>query len=240
MIGGRAAVNVTGNTGVKKAVGGGSGIADNEQNVNTGVKNAAAVGGGSGIAGNAQNDNTGVKNASAVAVDKADNVQNVYKGQSFGSRDIVSVNTTDKDNGFLYQPRDVRRLRKQQSHSAVVDVRRNLWICAIHGSRRGSRCAIYGSILCAGIHGSRGNLWIELCDSFILRIIQYSWRRHYMDRFVIFSNLTFYYFTYFNGPLQSTEQNHRPSASIAQGGCVRIYRSTGSLQLPYLNLTFMN
>ena len=109
------------NTGVRNAVGGGSGIADNEQSVNTGVRNA--VGGGSGIAGNAQNDNTGVKNAGAVAVDKADTVQNDYKGRPLGKRDIVSVNTTDTDNGFLYQPREVRRMRKQQSHSAVVGTR---------------------------------------------------------------------------------------------------------------------
>ena len=109
------------NKGVRNAVGGGSGIADNEQSVNTGVRNA--VGGGSGIAGNAQNDNTGVKNAGAVAIDKADTVQNVYKGRPLGRRDIVSVNTTDTDNGFLYQPREVRRMRKQPSHSAVVGTR---------------------------------------------------------------------------------------------------------------------
>ena len=112
---------VYGNNGVKNAVGGGSGIADNERSVNKGVRNA--VGGGSGIAGNAQNDNTGVKNAGAVAVDKADTVQNVYKGRPLGRRDIVSVNTTDTDNGFLYQPREVRRMRKQQRHSAVVGTR---------------------------------------------------------------------------------------------------------------------
>ena len=41
-----------------------------------------------------------------------------------------------------------------------------------------------------------------------------------MDRLVIFTNLKLNYFTHFNGPLQSTEQNHRPSASIAQGGCL--------------------
>ena len=121
VIGGGTAVNVIGNTSVKNAVGGGSGIADNEQSVNTGVRNA--VGGGSGIAGNAQNDITGVKNAGAVAFDKADTVQNVYKGRPLGRRDIVSVNTTDTDNGFLYQPREVRRMRKQQSHSAVVGTR---------------------------------------------------------------------------------------------------------------------
>ena len=109
------------NTGVRNAVGGGSGIADNEQSVNTGVRNA--VGGGSGIAGNAQNDNTGVKNAGAVADDKADTIQNVYKGRPLGRRDIVSVYATDTDNGFLYQPREVRRMRKQQSHSAVVGTR---------------------------------------------------------------------------------------------------------------------
>ena len=42
----------------------------------------------------------------------------MYKGRPLGRRDIVSVNTTDTDNGFLYQPREVRRMRKQQSHSA--------------------------------------------------------------------------------------------------------------------------
>ena len=38
----------------------------------------------------------------------------------------------------------------------------------------------------------------------------------YMDGLVISTNLTFNNFTHFNGingPLQSTEQNHRPSAS---------------------------
>ena len=60
------------------------------------------------------------------------------------------------------------------THSAVLYVGRNLWICAIHGSR----CAIYGSILCAGIHGSCRNLCIELHDPLILHMIQYSWRRH--------------------------------------------------------------
>ena len=39
-----------------------------------------------------------------------------------------------------------------------VYVGRNLWICAIHGSR----CAICGSILCTGIHGLRRNLWISI------------------------------------------------------------------------------
>ena len=116
---------------MKNAVGGGSGIAGNEQGVSTGVRNA--VGGGSGIAGNAQNDNTGVKNAGAVTVDKADTVQNVYKGRPLGRRDIVSVNTTDTDNGFLYQPREVRRMRKPQSHSAVVGIR------AANGRFRGAQ-----------------------------------------------------------------------------------------------------
>ena len=32
----------------------------------------------------------------------------------------------------------------------------NLWICDIHGSA----CAIYGSIVCAEIHGYLRNLWI--------------------------------------------------------------------------------
>ena len=36
------------------------------------------------------------------------------------------------------------------------DVGRDLWICTIHGSR----CAVYGSQVRAGIHGSRRNLWI--------------------------------------------------------------------------------
>ena len=107
-IGGGTAVNVIGNTGLKNAVGGGTAVYGNP-----GLKNA--VGGGSGIADNKQNDNTGVKNV--IAVDRANNVQNVYKGWPLGRCDIVSVNTTDTDNGFLYQPRKVRRLRKQQSHS---------------------------------------------------------------------------------------------------------------------------
>ena len=37
-----------------------------------------------------------------------------------------------------------------------VTVGRNLWICEIHGSR----CAIYGSLARAGIHGCLRNLWI--------------------------------------------------------------------------------
>ena len=41
-----------------------------------------------------------------------------------------------------------------------------------------------------------------------------------MDRLVILTNLKFNYFTHFNEPLQSTEQNHRLSASIAQGDCL--------------------
>ena len=67
----------------------------------------------------------------------------------------------------------------------------------------------------------------EICGSSgtiheFLLMIQYSWRRHiYMDRLVIFAHLKFYYFTHYIGPLQSTEQNHRPSAPIAQGGCLR-------------------
>ena len=148
VIGRGTAVNVIGNTSVKNAVGGGTAVYGNTgvKNAvgggtavygNTGVKNAVggdtavygntgvknAVGGGSGRADNAQNDNTGVKNAGAVAVDKADTVKNVYKGRPLGRRDIVSVNTTDTDNGLLYQPREVRRMRKQQSHSAVVGTR---------------------------------------------------------------------------------------------------------------------
>ena len=37
-----------------------------------------------------------------------------------------------------------------------VSVGRNLWICDIHGSR----CAIYESLVRAGIHGCLRNLWI--------------------------------------------------------------------------------
>ena len=44
----------------------------------------------------------------------------------------------------------------RQRHFFRVNVGRNLWICDIHGSR----CAIYGSIRCAEIHGLRRNLWI--------------------------------------------------------------------------------
>ena len=40
----------------------------------------------------------------------------------------------------------------------IIYVGRNLWICAIHGSR----CAIRGSILCTGIHGLPRNLWISI------------------------------------------------------------------------------
>ena len=64
------------------------------------------------------------------------------------------------------------------------------------------------------------NLWIELRDPGILHMIQYNWRRH-IDRLIIFTNLKFNYFTHLNEPLQSTEQNHRPSTSIAQCGCLR-------------------
>ena len=53
-------------------------------------------------------------------------------------------------------------------------VGRNLWIGDIHGSA----CAIYGSILCAEIHGLRRYLWIELRGPWILRMIQYCCRRH--------------------------------------------------------------
>ena len=88
-------------------------------------------------------------------------------------------------------------------------VGRNLWIGDIHGSA----CAIYGSILCAEIHGLQRYLWIELRGPWILRMIQYCWRRHVMDGLVISTNLKLNNFTHFNGPLQSTEQNQRPSAS---------------------------
>ena len=42
------------------------------------------------------------------------------------------------------------------THRDSVTVGRNLWIGDIHGSA----CAIYGSILCAEIHGLRRYLWI--------------------------------------------------------------------------------
>ena len=57
-----------------------------------------------------------------------------YEGRPLGRRDIVSVNITDTDNGFLYQPRrEVRRMRKPQSHSAVVGIR------AANGRFRGAQ-----------------------------------------------------------------------------------------------------
>ena len=40
--------------------------------------------------------------------------------------------------------------------SGLTCVGRNLWICEIHGYR----CAIYGSLASAGIHGCLRNLWI--------------------------------------------------------------------------------
>ena len=52
--------------------------------------------------------------------------------------------------------RKVHRLDPPLSMTVHVDVGRNLWICDIHGSA----CAIYGSILCAEIHGLRRYLWI--------------------------------------------------------------------------------
>ena len=100
--------------GVKNAVGGGSGIADTAQNdsgggtadnVNAGMKKAVAIGGGSGIADNVNNE------------------------RPLGRRD----NITDTDNGFTYQPREVRRLRKQQTHTAVVGTR------AANGRFRGAQ-----------------------------------------------------------------------------------------------------
>ena len=74
-------------------------------NANAGVKKAVAIGGGCGIA------------------DK------VNKERPLGRRDII----TDSDNGFLYQPREVGRLRKQQSNSVVVGTH------AVNGRFRGAQ-----------------------------------------------------------------------------------------------------
>ena len=112
---------ISGNTGggVKNAVGGG--IADTAQNDSAGVKKA--VGGGT-----ADNVNAGMKKAVAIGGGSgiADNVNNE---RPLGRRD----NITDTDNGFAYQPREVRRLRKQQTHTAVVGTR------AANGRFRGAQ-----------------------------------------------------------------------------------------------------
>ena len=149
-----------------------------------------------------------------------------------------------KNSLYLFVTESQRRVPLRlpyQCWAQSVDLRdpwialRNLWI---HTLRRNPWIA-QESMDRAGIHGSSCTIH-EFC---VFRYNIHSWRTHciiHMDRFVVFTNLKFNYFTHFNGHLQSTEQNHRPSASIAQGGCLRIYRSTSSLQLPYLNLTFMN
>ena len=51
------------------------------------------------------------------------------KERQLGRRDIV----TDTDNRFVYQPREVRRLRKQQTHTVVVGTR------AANGRFRGAQ-----------------------------------------------------------------------------------------------------
>ena len=99
------------NTGVKNAVGGGSSISDTERNDSAAVKKA--VGGGT-----SDNVNAGVNKA--VAIGGGSGIaDNVNRERQLGRRDIV----TDTDNGFVYQPREVRRLRKQQTHTAVVGTR---------------------------------------------------------------------------------------------------------------------
>ena len=63
----------------------------------------------------------------------------------------------------------------------------NLWICTIHGSA----CTIYGSLVRAGIHGSRKsrlrNLWI-FHDANHFTIVIPRWRRH-IDRLATSTNL---------------------------------------------------
>ena len=68
----------------------------------------------------------------------------------------------------------------------------------------------------------------------ILRMIglQYSWRRHYIDRLVIFTDLRFN-FTHFNGPLQSTEQNHRPSSDMPTFQTIAIFHVSGGYCPPF-------
>ena len=109
---------VNGNTDAMKAIGSGTALSGNPGG---GVKNA--VGGGSGIADTAHNDSAGVKKA--VGGGTADNVNAGMKkavaiGGGSGIADNVNNerplgrcdNITDTDNGFAYQPREVRRLRK--------------------------------------------------------------------------------------------------------------------------------
>ena len=91
------------------------------------------------------------------------------------------------------------------------DVGRNLWIGDIHGSA----CAIYGSILCAEIHGLRAQISVDRAT----RSMNFAYdtillAQTYMDGLVISTNLKLNNFTHFNGPLQSTEQNHRPSERL--------------------------
>ena len=69
------------------------------------------------------------------------------------------------------------------------------------------------------IHTLRRNPWIaQISVDRATRSMNFAYdtillTQTYMDGLVISTNLKLNNFTHFNGPLQSTEQNHRPSAS---------------------------
>ena len=69
------------------------------------------------------------------------------------------------------------------------------------------------------IHTLRRNPWIaQISVDRATRSMNFAYdtillAQTYMDGLVISTNLKLNNFTHFNGPLQSTEQNHRPSAS---------------------------
>ena len=67
-----------------------------------------------------------------------------------------------------------------------IYVGRNLWICAIHGYA----CAIYGSIVCAEIHGCLRNLWIlrRMQIISLYSIVIPCWHRHIIDRLATSTN----------------------------------------------------
>ena len=79
------------------------------------------------------------------------------------------------------------------------------------------------------IHTLRRNPWIaQISVDRAMRSMNFAYdtillAQTYMDGLVISTNLKVNNFTHFNGPLQSTEQNHRPSASE------RLHRSRQAL-----------
>ena len=74
------------------------------------------------------------------------------------------------------------------------------------------------------IHSLRRNPWIaQISVDRATRSMNFAYdtillAQTYMDGLVISTNLKLNHFTHFNGPLQSTEQNHRPSASESLHG----------------------